>query len=180
MTGQTTFGASVDDRLTSASFNRYLLPAYCLLLLPAATFFQREPGVLRTLLAILLFTFINVSSSWLSTHNTSNLRWSIIAQQQTAATRSELLSLIPPESVVLGCSLNYYLVDTGRPIIDCPRGSNVRYGEEVARVVDELLENGESVYVVGDYTPDFALASFATTKVGGQSIDVYRLSQRLK
>jgi len=167
------FGTNQYDRLTVSSFNRYILPVYCLLIVPIALIF-RDADAWRWAGALALITGLNLASGWVAPANLSNLNWSVGHQQHTKELQRRQLELTPEGAVIIGCSLNYYMVDMGRPIIHC-RGNALRWVKEVDRVVLALLRDGHDVFLSEEYLPGLTVPGLIKTLVDEQT-KTFRLS----
>jgi hypothetical protein len=166
LTGNT-FGTDNYDRLTFSSFNRYILPVYCLLIVPIALVF-RDAGNWRWVGALVFITGLNLASAWFAPTNLSNLSWHVDYQQHTQELRRRQLEITPEGAVIVGCALPFYMLDMGRPTIHC-KETDLRWVKEVDRVVLALLRDGHEVFLSDEYRPGLTVPGLVKTQVDEQT-----------
>ena len=162
---------------TISSYQRYILPAYCLLMIPAVTLF-RTYHFKKLCLVLGFITLLNLSSLGLATINLSNLNWFLADQQQTAQLRQKHLSLTSDGAILIGQHLPFYLVNnTNRHIIHCLEVRHLQspiFREELDRVVLALLRDAHPVYLVQDYTEPLEF-DHANLEVVDEETHLYQL-----
>lgn len=172
-----TFGSEHYNRSTFSSYNRYILPTYCLLMIPALLFFnglstKKFYGVL------VVITIINLSSLCLATINLTNLNWELAHQKDTYQLREKLLKLTTEDSIIIGEHIVFYMVNTNRHIIDCKLSlRSLRTQNELTRVVHALLQDGHNVYLVQDCGTELNIENVVWDLIDGE-IPLYQLKEK--
>lgn len=166
-------------RSTISSYNRYILPAYCLLMIPAV-FVVRNCALKKFTIILVLITTMNLFSLGVATINSSNLNWLLAAQKEAYQLRQKHLQLTSDESVIIGRSLVFYLRNAQRHIIHCREDWCVQsplFRKELTRVVLALLQDSRDVYVVQDYEEETLHFKDTTLELIDAETSLYKLKR---
>lgn len=171
------FGSENYHRSTIGSYNRYILPTYCLLMIPAALFF-RNLSFKKFCMVLILITISNISSLSFATINSSNLHWLLVDQKETYELQQKHLKLTSDESVIIGAHIVFYMVNTNRHFLHC-KEQNMQspiFRNELIRVVPALLEDGQDVYLVRDCGGEIDIENISFELIDAET-DLYKLKK---